>query len=422
MFSLCLANLSTVFLYLSPINVRMTPQKPLLTELDSLQPFIAQVRQQIHAQPELGFEEHRTAALVATYLKQWGLEVHEGIGGTGIVAVLKGKQPGARCVGLRADMDALPIQEKTQLPYQSTIAGKMHACGHDGHTAILLMAAAYLAQHRDFTGTIHFIFQPAEEGLGGAQAMINDGLFSRFPCDAVFALHNWPSLPPGHIGINAGPMMAAADTFTVTITGHGGHGAHPYLSKDPIVTAAHLITALQSIVARNVHPFEAGVVTVSAMQAGNLNAFSVIPNQVQLCGTVRSFSTVTQQQIRQRMDEICQGMAQTFAMGVELDYNELFPATINTPEHAYLVAEVAQELFGSECVEDNLTPSMGAEDFSFMLEQRPGAYFRLGQGGADQGRVLHNATFDFNDAVLSQGAAMFIRIAQCFLAQNTANE
>ncbi len=417
MFSLCLHTLSTGFLYLNLINVRMTPQKHFLTDLYSLQPSIKQLRQHIHAYPELGFQEHRTAALVAERLKEWGLEVHEGVGGTGVVGVLRGAQPGASSVGLRADMDALPIQEQTQLPYQSTLPGQMHACGHDGHTAILLMAAAYLAQHPYFAGTVYFIFQPAEEGLGGAQAMIDDGLFERFPCDAVFALHNWPSLPPGHIGVNPGPMMAAADTFSITITGHGGHGAHPSLSKDPVVTAAQLITALQTIVSRNVHPFESGVVTVSAMQAGHLQAHSVIPNQVQLSGTVRTFCETVQVQIQQRMQQICQGTAQAFDMDITLDYQRLFPATVNSAQHAQLVAEVAQDLFGADCVDDQLLPSMGAEDFSFMLQQRPGAYFRLGQGGADQGRVLHNATFDFNDAVIPHGAAMFIRIAQRFLAQ-----
>lgn len=330
--------------------------------------------------------------------------------------MLRGSLEGTASVGLRADMDALPIQEQTHLPYQSTLPGQMHACGHDGHTAILLMAAAYLAQHPYFAGTVNFIFQPAEEGLGGAQAMIDDGLFERFPCDAIFALHNWPSLPPGHIGVNSGPMMAAADTFTITVTGHGGHGAHPSLSKDPVVASAQLITALQTIVARNVHPFESGVVTVSAMQAGHLTSHSVIPNQVHLSGTVRTFCEEVQAQIQKRMQQICDGIAAAFDMQVTLDYRRLFPATINTAQHAQLVAEVAQDLWGAECVNAQLQPSMGAEDFSFMLRQRPGAYFRLGQGGAEQGRVLHNATFDFNDAVIPHGAAMFIRIAQRVLA------
>lgn len=398
----------------------MTPQNSLLTELHSLLPKIQQIRQSIHAHPELGFEEHRTAALVAEQLERLGITVHRQVGRTGVVGVLNGLAPGpGRTIGLRADMDALPIQEQTGLPYQSTVAGQMHACGHDGHTAILLAAAHYLSQHRDFAGTVYFIFQPAEEGLGGAQAMLDDGLFERFPCDAIFALHNWPSLPAGHIGVNPGPMMAAADTFCITVTGHGGHGAHPYLSKDPVLASAQLITALQSIVSRNVHPFDSAVVTVSAMQAGNTSAYSVIPDTVTLCGTVRTFSEAVQNKIMQRMQQICDGVAVSFEMQIELDYQKKFPATINSPHYAQLVTEVATELFGADQVEPALTPSMGAEDFSFMLRQRPGAYFRLGQGGAEQGRVLHNANFDFNDAVIPQGAAMFVRLAQRFLAQST---
>lgn len=396
----------------------MTPQKSLLTEFHSLLPEIQKIRQTIHAYPELGFQEHQTAALVASYLERLGLEVHRHIGQTGVVGVLVGSKSGpARAIGLRADMDALPIQEQTGLPYASTRSGQMHACGHDGHTAVLLAAAHYLSAHRDFSGTVHFIFQPAEEGLGGAQAMLDDGLFERFPCDAIFALHNWPSLPAGHIGVNPGPMMAAADTFKITVTGHGGHGAHPYLSKDPVLASAQLITALQSIVSRNVHPFDSAVVTVSAMQAGNTSAYSVIPDAVTLCGTVRTFSDSVQSKIMQRMQQICDGVAVSFEMQIELDYQKKFPATINSPHYAHLVAKVATELFGADQVDAALTPSMGAEDFSFMLRQRPGAYFRLGQGGAEQGRVLHNANFDFNDEVIPHGAAMFVRIAQCFLAQ-----
>ncbi len=395
----------------------MTPQTPLLTELHSLLPELRAIRQQIHAFPELGFEEHQTAALVTQFLQDHDIAVTTGIGKTGVVGVLRGLGPdNGRWVGLRADMDALPIQERTGLSYQSTVGGKMHACGHDGHTAILLATAAYLAKHRDFSGTVCFIFQPAEEGLGGAQAMIEDGLFERFPCDAVFALHNWPSLPPGYIGVNEGAMMAAADSFEITITGHGGHGAHPYQVKDPLVAAAHLVTALQSIVARNVHPFDSAVLTVSAMQAGDLSAYSVIPDTAHLSGTVRTFSEAVQQHVQQRMQQVCDGVAAMFGVQVALRYMPLFPATINTPHYARLVAQVATELFGAAQVDDQLTPSMGAEDFAFMLRQCPGAYFRLGQGGAEQGRVLHNAQFDFNDAVIPHGAAMFIRIAQQFLA------
>ncbi|MCQ9615880.1 M20 family metallopeptidase [Paenalcaligenes niemegkensis] len=389
----------------------------LLNRLRQFQPELALIRQDIHRHPELGFAEHRTASIVSALLQQWGIEVHTGVGRTGVVGVLHGAAAASdRAVGLRADMDALPIQEQTQLPYESVNAGVMHACGHDGHTAVLLGAARYLAEHNDFSGTVHFIFQPAEEGLGGAQAMLDEGLFERFPCDAVYALHNWPSLPAGVIGVNSGPMMAAADRFEITVTGRGGHGAHAYLSKDPVVVAAHLITALQTIVSRNVPAMESAVLTVSAVQAGNLDAHSVIPQEAKMTGTVRSFCSDVQHEIIRRMQALCDGAAVSFDAGVTLDYHRLFPATINTPAHAERVVEVAQSLFGDEKVVSDLRPSMGAEDFSFMLARRPGAYFRLGQGGAELGRLLHNTKFDFNDAVLPAGSAMFVQLALRYLA------
>lgn len=397
----------------------MSPQNLLLTHLHSLLPRIKKIRQDLHAYPELGFEEHRTSTIVADFLRKRHIDVIEGVGKTGVVGVLQGTlSSSGRSVGLRADMDALPIQEQTQLPYASRQAGKMHACGHDGHTAVLLAAADYLSEHREFAGTVYFIFQPAEEGLGGAQAMIDDGLFNRFPCDAVFALHNWPSLPPGHIGVNKGPMMAAADAFTITINGYGGHGAHPYQAKDPVVVASHLIAALQSIVARNIHPFEAAVVTVAGVQAGQLGAFSIIPDRAKLWGTVRTFNQEEQQKVVKRMQQICDGLAQGFDVQIEMCYQRLFPATINTAKHAQLVEQTAIELFGADHVEADLTPSMGAEDFSFMLQHCPGAYFRLGQGGLAEGKILHNATYDFNDDVIPHGAAMFVRLAQQFLASD----
>lgn len=418
-FSLCLLVYCLLYPILALENVRMSPQNLLLTYLHSLLPRIKKIRQDLHAYPELGFEEYRTSTIVADFLRKRHIEVIEGVGKTGVVGVLHGNLGSSeRSIGLRADMDALPIQEKTQLPYASKQAGKMHACGHDGHTAILLAAADYLSKHRDFSGTVYFIFQPAEEGLGGAQAMIDDGLFNRFPCDAVFALHNWPNLPSGHIGVNTGPMMAAADTFTITINGHGGHGAHPYQTKDPVIVASQLVSALQSIVARNVHPFEAAVVTVAGMQAGQQDAFSVISGSAKLWGTVRTFNQEVQQKIVNRMQSICDGLAQSFEVHIELDYQRLFPATINTEKHAQLIAQIAIELFGADQVETNLIPSMGAEDFSFMLQQCPGAYFRLGQGGLAEGKVLHNSAYDFNDEVIPHGAAMFVRLAQQFLASD----
>lgn len=371
------------------------------------------IRRDIHAHPELGFQEIRTSALVARMLRALGYEVHQGIGRTGVVGVLHGKSSDSGLsIGLRADMDALPIQEDGNRSYLSTRPGVMHACGHDGHTAVLLGAARYLAETRNFNGRVVLIFQPAEEGLGGAQAMLEDGLFERFHCDAIYALHTWPGLPPGVIGVNPGPMMAAADQFEITIEGRGGHGAHPYLANDPVVIAAQLITALQTIVSRNVPAPDAAVLTIAAVNAGRLDAMNVIPQNARMVGTVRTFSPVVQEQIISRMQEVVDGIAAAFKATIRLDYRRLFPATINTPHHAELVIDVATELFGADRVVSDLVPSMGSEDFSFMLQQRPGAYFRLGQGGAESGCFLHNASFDFNDAVIPEGCAMFVRLVE----------
>ena len=372
------------------------------------------IRQDIHAHPELGFQEQRTASLVARSLRALGYEVHTGIGRTGVVGVLEGRSnESGLSIGLRADMDALPIQESAEgRAHRSTNAGVMHACGHDGHTAILLGAARYLAETRNFDGRVVLIFQPAEEGLGGAQAMLDDGLFDRFHCDAIYALHTWPGLPPGVIGVNPGPMMAAADSFEIVIHGKGGHGAHPYQANDPVVIAAQLVTALQTIVSRNVPAPDAAVLTVAAIHAGRLEAMNVIPTEARMVGTVRTFNPVVQDQVINRMQEVVDGMAVAFKARIELRYQRLFPATINTPHHAELVADIAAEIFGEARVVPDLVPSMGSEDFSFMLQQRPGAYFRLGQGGAESGCVLHNAGFDFNDDVIPAGCAMFVALVE----------
>lgn len=369
------------------------------------------IRRDLHAHPELGFQEFRTAGLVAGSLQAIGLEVYRGIGKTGVVGVLKGlATDSGKMVGLRADMDALPMQEVGSLDYGSRHAGVMHACGHDGHTAILLAAARFLASTRQFNGTVVFIFQPAEEGLGGAQSMIDDGLFERFPCDAVYALHNWPNLAPGMIGLNPGPMMAAADRFEIRVTGKGGHGAHPYQTIDPILVAAHIVTALQSIVSRNVNPMDAAVVSVGSIQAGQTGAMSVIPEVATIVGTVRTFRPSVQQVVEQRMASLVTSIAQGFGATATLQYEKLFPATINTPGQANLVADAAANVVGEQNVVRDLTPSMGSEDFSFMLQQRPGAYFRLGQGGEPGSCQLHNPAFDFNDAVIPTGAAVFVEI------------
>lgn len=390
----------------------MLPRSP-LASIQSFHSELTALRRDLHAHPELGFEEVRTSGIVANVLESFGVEVHRGIGKTGVVGVIRGRgTQSGRMIGLRADMDALPMTEDNTFAHRSTKTGLMHGCGHDGHTTMLIGAARYLAHTRDFDGTVVLIFQPAEEGLGGARAMLEDGLFDTYPCDAIYAQHNWPGLPPGTIGINPGPMMAAADRFEIVVTGRGGHGAHPYQTIDPVLVTGHLITALQSVVSRNVNPLDSAVVSIGSMQAGHPGAMSVIPREARLVGTVRTFRKTVQEMVENRMREIAQGVASAFGATAQLNYERIYPATINTPQHAHLVADIATEMVGKEHVVRDLTPSMGSEDFSFMLAQRPGAYFRLGQGGAESGCVLHNSRFDFNDAVIPLGSAMFCALAE----------
>ena len=386
------------------------------TSLSFIQSFhseLTALRRDLHAHPELGFEEVRTAGIVADLLTSYGVEVHRGIGKTGVVGVIRGKSTGSgRMVGLRADMDALPMTEDNTFSYRSTKTGLMHGCGHDGHTTMLVGAARYLSHSRNFDGTVVLIFQPAEEGRGGARAMLEDGLFDTFPCDEIYVQHNWPGLPEGTIGINPGPMMAAADRFEVVITGRGGHGAHPYQTIDPVLVAGHTITALQSIVSRNVNPLDSAVVSIGSMQAGHPGAMSVIPREARLVGTVRTFRKSVQEMVESRMREVIAGVASAFGATGELNYERIYPATLNTPHHAHTVADLATKLIGRERVVRDLTPSMGSEDFAFMLQVKPGAYFRLGQGGAEKGCVLHNSRFDFNDDVIPLGSAMFCELAE----------
>ncbi|MCM5572443.1 M20 family metallopeptidase [Burkholderiaceae bacterium FT117] len=372
------------------------------------------IRRELHANPELGFEEHFTSELVARQLARWGVdEIHRGIGRTGVVGVIRGRDThSARTVGLRADMDALPMQEENDFAHRSRKAGCMHGCGHDGHTAMLLGAARYLAKTRDFDGTVHLIFQPGEEGFGGARVMIEDGLFERFPCDAVYAMHNWPGLPPGSIAVRPGPMMAAADRVTITVEGRGGHGAHPYQTIDPVLVAAHIITATQSIVSRNVRPLDSAVVSLCAIEAGHLGAMSVMPREAKIVGTVRTFKPETQDMIEQRLSALASSVAAGFGAQARVDYERIYPATINSRAEALFGQRVAEELVGADNTVTDLEPSMGAEDFSFMLRARPGAYFRIGQGGAEAGRLLHNTVYDFNDEILPLGAALFARLAE----------
>lgn len=371
------------------------------------------LRRDLHAHPELGFEEHRTAKVVIGELGRLGLEYHAGVGKTGVVAVIPGqRQDSGRAIGLRADMDALPMHEENDFPHVSRFKGRMHGCGHDGHTAMLLGAARYLAGSRRFDGTVYLIFQPGEEGFGGGKAMVDDGLFERFPADEIYALHNWPALPPGTIAVRPGPMMAASDRIEIHIEGRGGHGAHPHLSVDPVLVAGHIITATQSIIARNVSPIDTAVISLCAMHAGNLAAMSVIPRDARLVGTVRTFRPQTQDAIERRLSELVHSIAAAFGASATLKYERAYPATINSEREAEFAAAVADALVGPENVVRDLEPSMGSEDFSFMLQRRPGAYARLGQGGAEGGCFLHNSRYDFNDDVIPVGAGYMAALAE----------
>ena len=373
-----------------------------------LHPELTRLRRDLHAHPELGFEEFYTARRVKEALVLCGVdEIHEGIGKTGVVAVIRGQRDTrARMLGLRADMDALPMVESNEFAWKSCKSGLMHGCGHDGHTAMLVGAARYLAATRHFDGTAVLIFQPGEEGLGGARVMIEDGLFERFPVQSVYAMHNWPAMRPGTVGINSGAMMAAADRVTIEVTGRGGHGAHAYQTVDVVLVAAHIVTAVQGIVSRNVRPLESAVISLCAVQAGDLGAFSVLPGTATLVGTVRTFDPAVQEMVERRIKELCNAIALGFGATATVRYERIYPATINTESDARFAGDVAASLVGEENVDRDLEPSMGAEDFSFMLQARPGAYLRLGQGMGAGNSTLHNSRYDFNDDVLPLGAAL----------------
>ncbi len=377
------------------------------------------LRRDLHAHPELGFEEHRTAEVVTRELSALGIEYHAGVGKTGVVGVVRGERnDSGRSIGLRADMDALPMHEENSFAHVSRFKGRMHGCGHDGHTTMLLGAARYLARTRRFDGTVYLIFQPGEEGFAGGKAMVDDGLFVRFPAEQIYALHNWPGLPPGTIAVRPGPMMAAADRIEIHIEGRGGHGAHPYLTIDPVLVAGHIITAAQSIVARNVSPIDTAVVSLCAMHAGNLAAMSVIPREAKLVGTVRTFRAKTQDDIERRLNDLVHSIAAAFGATATLKYERMYPATVNTAREAEFAAMVADELIGPANVVRDLEPSMGSEDFSFMLRERPGAYARLGQGGAEGGCFLHNTRYDFNDDVIPLGAGYLAALAEAAMPLN----
>ena len=378
-------------------------------DIASLQEEMTQWRRDIHAHPELGFEETRTADIVAAKLREFGLEVHRGIGKTGVVGVLRAGS-GKHALGLRADMDALPIVEANTFAHRSTHAGRMHACGHDGHTTMLLGAAKYLAATRKFDGVVNFIFQPAEEGIGGARAMIADGLFDRFPCEAIFGMHNRPGLPLGKLAVRAGPMMAGGAYFDINVTGRGAHGARPESGIDPVLVASHISIALQSIVSRNVRPLDAAVVSVTMIHGGE--AYNVIPQTAKLSGTARAFTREVLGLIEDNLRRIAKGTAEAFGATVEVDFRVIFAPTVNDLHEAEFVAGVCVEVVGEENLNRNPNLIVASEDFSFMLEKVPGCYFNIGNGAGEGACEVHNPSYDFNDDALTLGASVFARIVE----------
>ena len=388
---------------------------------------IAAVRRDIHAHPELCFEEVRTADLVAAKLTEWGIPVHRGMGKTGVVGIVKGRDGGAngRAIGLRADIDALPMQEFNTFEHASKHVGKMHACGHDGHTAMLLAAAQYFSQHRHFDGTVYLIFQPAEEGGGGAREMIKDGLFEQFPMEAVFGMHNWPGMPAGCFAVSPGPVMASSNDFTITIHGKGSHAAMPHMGVDPVPIAAQMVQAFQNIISRNKKPIEAGVISVTMIHAGEAN--NVVPDSCELQGTVRTFSIEVLDLLESRMRQVAENICAAFDATCEFELNRNYPPTINSPAEADFARKVMQGIVGETNVRDQ-EPTMGAEDFSFMLMEKPGAYCFIANGdgthramGHGEGPcTLHNPSYDFNDDLIPLGATYWVELAQQWLANPAA--
>jgi len=369
-------------------------------------------RRDLHAHPELAFEEERTAALVAERLQSFGIEVETGIAKTGVVGKLKAGT-GNRAIALRADMDALPMQEGNDFAHASSVTGKMHGCGHDGHTTMLLGAAKYLAETKDFDGTVYFIFQPAEEGAGGAEVMVREGLFDLFPVEAVYGMHNWPGMPVGRVGASAGPMMAAFDTFDLYIRGKGGHGAMPHQAVDSVLVACELVGALQSIASRNTDPVDALVVTVTQIHGGD--AYNVIPGEVHPAGTVRSFREEVRDSVAPAMKRIADGICAAYGATAELRYDKLYPATVNSVEETEQAVAAAAAVVGADAIDRSPAPSMGAEDFAYMLREKPGSYIWMGNGDVEGGCMLHNPGYDFNDEIIPIGVSYWAELVELAL-------
>ena len=391
--------------------------EPIVSEASA----IATLRRDIHAHPELGYEEKRTAELIANTLSSWGIPVHRGLGGTGVVGTVS-HGSARRAVGLRADIDALPVTEQNTFAHASVNRGHMHACGHDGHIAMLLAAGRHLASHRNFDGTVYLIFQPAEEGGGGARAMIKDGLFERFPMEAIFGIHNWPGLAAGQFAVASGPVFASTNEFRITVRGTGAHAAMPHNGIDPVPIACQIVQAFQTIISRNKRPIDAGVISVTQVHAGE--AINVIPNSCELRGTVRTFTVELLEMIEQRMQRMAESVCHAFGASCEFTFTRNYPPTVNHPDETAFVRKVLGDLVGADNVKE-FEPTMGAEDFSYFLREKPGCYFVIGNGdgrhrSAGHGGgpcMLHNASYDFNDELIPLGGSMWVRLAEAWLAR-----
>jgi amidohydrolase len=386
---------------------------PVINRIADFQVEMAAWRRDIHAHPETAFEEHRTAEIVARLLQSFGIAVERGVARTGVVGTLVGSRPGGRGIALRADMDALHVHEKTGLPHASKNDGRMHACGHDGHTAMLLGAAKYLAETRNFAGTVHFIFQPAEENEGGARVMVEEGILDRYPVEAVYGMHNWPGLPAGQFAIRPGPMMAAFDIFEIIVEGRGAHAAMPHLGVDPIVAAAQIVGGLQTIASRTIDPLQGAVVSVTQIHGGD--TWNVIPESVVLRGTTRSFDHVVRDALEPAIRRIAEGVCAALGASARMRYERRYPPTVNSPAETERAAATAAALVGGDNVRRDLLPSMGAEDFACFLERKPGAYIWIGNGAAANQAMLHNPHYDFNDEILALGASYWARLAETAL-------
>jgi amidohydrolase len=390
-----------------------------LEELKRYEPDLVAIRHDIHRHPEVGFEEVRTAGLVAERLREWGIEVTEGIAKTGVVGTLRGDRPGQRAIGLRADLDALHIREASGLDYASEVQGKMHACGHDGHTTMLLGAARYLSRHRDFSGAVHFIFQPAEEGLGGGRVMVEEGLFERFPVDAVYGMHNMPGLAVGKFATRVGPFLAASDSWTVIFRGTGGHGgAGAHLATDATIPQAHFVLALQTIVGRNVPATDTAVVSVGHISGGDYSSPNIIPSEVVVRGTARSYKPAVRDLIEKRLGELAHSFAAAYGCAAKVDYERRYPPLVTHAEQTAISVEAAAALVGAENVIGDAAPLTGAEDFSFMLEAKPGGFVMIGNGVAPDGSFhnVHTPLYDFNDEIITLGAGYWVSLVQKELA------